>query len=200
MQEALSAEPVGIASLLAVSLSLPGMRLCYDSSRKMNRGKQLTFTKAPSFKGLQSASLLSSRTKQSNRSVGTIHERLLQRELGQLGLSFRRNVRTLPGRPDIVFADARIAIFCDGDFWHGRDWRVLKSKLKRGSNPSYWIAKIASNRRRDRQNNRLLKQAGWRVLRFWETDIKTQPQELAKRVKSGIRSRLSQEKREYAIR
>lgn len=66
-------------------------------------------------------------------------------------------------------------MFCDGDFWHGRNWRQLSVKLSRGSNSRYWLEKIEKNRERDRVNNNLLKQAGWTVLRFWETDIQNDP-------------------------
>jgi DNA mismatch endonuclease (patch repair protein) len=50
----------------------------------------------------------------------------------------RKNVKTLPGKPDVVFSKASIAVFCDGDFWHGRNWQALKSKLDNGTNPTYW--------------------------------------------------------------
>jgi DNA mismatch endonuclease (patch repair protein) len=80
-------------------------------------------------------------------------------------------VRTLPGKPDIVFSAARVAVFCDG-FWHGRNWPELSRKLRTGKNASYWIPKIKANRIRDRQNQRLLERGGWTVIRLWETDIR----------------------------
>jgi DNA mismatch endonuclease (patch repair protein) len=81
------------------------------------------------------------------------------------------HVPGLPGKPDIVFARARLVVFCDGDFWHGRRSRERLAKLSRGSNAPYWTAKIASNVARDRRNTRLLRAAGWTVIRLWETDI-----------------------------
>lgn len=144
--------------------------------------------KAPSFTGLKPASAQSARAKRSNTCVDTQHERLLRRELWRMGLRFRKNVKTLPGKPDIVFPGARVAIFCDGDFWHGRKWQNLKRKLNRGSNASYWLAKIASNIERDTRNTVLLERTGWRVIRFWETDIKKDPSSAANLIKGIVES------------
>ena len=131
--------------------------------------------KTPSFKDLQPASELHSRVKRKNQRTDTLHELTLRRELWRLGLRYRKNVASLPGKPDIVFNQARVAVFCDGDFWHGRHWKKLKLKLVHGTNPSYWIAKIASNIQRDKQTNALLEKSGWRVIRLWETDIRKDP-------------------------
>ncbi len=72
----------------------------------------------------------------------------------------------------MLFPGAKVAVFCDGDFWHGRDWTQLRAKLATGSNASYWLAKIAGNIARDEGNNILLEQDGWLVIRLWETDVK----------------------------
>src|SRR5437667_9572629 len=96
---------------------------------------------APSFVGLRPSSDASSRCKTANRSRNTRAETTLRRELWKSGLRFRANVKTLPGRPDIVFSQAKVAVFCDGDFWHGRNWRTVKKKLSRGWNSGYWQAK-----------------------------------------------------------
>src|SRR5690348_4254231 len=114
--------------------------------------------KAPSFTGLKPASAAASRAKRSNTRVDTKHELLLRRELWRLGLRFRKNVKTLLGKPDIVFSRARVVVFCDGDFWHGRKWRELKPKLDQGTNAAYWSAKIATNIDRDNRNTALLEQ------------------------------------------
>src|SRR5260370_5324167 len=98
----------------------------------MNARLRLT----PSFKGLSAASPASSHAKQMNRSSDTSHECLLRALLWRRGLRYRKNVRTLPGKPDIVFAAERVAVFCDGDFWHGRDWPRLSKKLRAGTNAS----------------------------------------------------------------
>ncbi len=136
----------------------------------------------PSFKGLSAPSAASSRAKQMNRSTDTEHECLLRCLLWKQGLRYRKNVRALPGKPDIVFSRARIAVFCDGDFWHGRDWHRLSQKLRAGANSSYWIPKIETNRKRDCRNNRLLKRRGWTVVRVWETDVQRNPQEAAEAI------------------
>jgi DNA mismatch endonuclease (patch repair protein) len=66
-------------------------------------------------------------------------------------------------------------VFCDGDFWHGRHWRKLKSNLGKGTNASYWIAKVATNIQRDKRITKTLEKLGWQVVRLWETDIKKDP-------------------------
>lgn len=90
------------------------------------------------------------------------------------------------GNPDLVFWKARLAVFCDGDFWHGRDWSACQRKLRNGWNADYWVRKIKYNRDRDRQNVALLRRAGWTVIRFWESDIKRTPRAAAQRVLSVI--------------
>lgn len=154
-----------------------------------HRGLAMT-RKVPSFIGLRPASVASSRSKRANPRRDTMHELILRRELWRIGLRYRKNVETMPGKPDIVFVNARVAVFCDGDFWHGRNWKKLRPKLKQGTNAAYWSAKIATNIERDRRNNDLLEKAGWRVIRFWETDIKRDPLAAADYVKEVVDSRL----------
>ena len=144
---------------------------------------------APSFSGLKPASATTSRTKKKNRREGTLHEVILRRALWRMGLRFRKNVRSLPGKPDIVFTRARLAVFCDGDFWHGRNWQSLKYKLHRGWNSPYWVAKIEGNRMRDRRNTALLMKSGWRVIRLWESTIRKDPLAAALRVRNAVESR-----------
>jgi DNA mismatch endonuclease (patch repair protein) len=130
---------------------------------------------APTFRGLKPASPDSSLVKQRNRRQDTQHEILLRQSLWHMGLRFRKNVDTMLGKPDIVFSRARVVVFCDGDFWHGRDWRTRKAKLSGGTNAAYWVAKISSNMSRDARTTEALEQAGWRVIRLWEGDIKKDP-------------------------
>jgi DNA mismatch endonuclease (patch repair protein) len=92
------------------------------------------------------------------------------------------NADDLPGAPDIVMGDCRLAVFCDGDFWHGRRWRELRNQLARRFNAEYWIAKISTNRSRDRKTRRLLQEQGWRVMRYWESDIKRDPARVAESI------------------
>lgn len=145
-------------------------------------------TKAPSFNGLAPASMASTRAKRGNRRVDTKHEVLLRRALWRIGMRYRKNVTTLPGKPDIVFPGALLAVFCDGDFWHGRNWRELKRKLERGTNATYWSAKIAANIKRDTRNTVLLQRAGWHVIRLWETDIKRDPSGAATLVREAVKN------------
>ena len=140
----------------------------------------------PSFDGLSAASRASSYAKKMTRSFDTAHEHLLRVSLWKRGLRYRKNVRTLPGKPDIVFPKERVAVFCDGDFWHGRHWRRLSSKLQGGANPSYWTQKIITNRSRDRRVVRLLRKKGWTVIRIWETDIRQDPERAAAIVESLV--------------
>lgn len=146
---------------------------------------------ARSFKGLVAASTFSSEVKRRNRSKDTAHELTLRKWLWRAGLRYRKNVKELPGKPDIVFTKQRIAIFCDGDFWHGRDWESLSQKLVNGNNPSYWLQKVHSNRERDARSNSRLSELGWLVLRFWETDIKRSPISIVDEILAAIRERVN---------
>ena len=84
----------------------------------------------------------------------------------------------LPGRPDLVFSRKRLIVFCDGDFWHGRNWPLLRRALQRRANSTYWTAKILANRNRDRRQNRALRHQGWDVVRVWETDVLARPNDV----------------------
>jgi DNA mismatch endonuclease (patch repair protein) len=108
----------------------------------------------------------------------------LRRALWGLGLRYRLYQSDLPGNPDVVLRRHRLAVFVDGDFWHGRDWERRRERLRSGSNADYWIAKIAYNRDRDRRNDALLRELGWRVLRLWETDVLSDPKAAASRVRA----------------
>lgn len=108
-------------------------------------------------------------------SAETRPELALRHELWRRGLRYRKNDKRLPGKPDIVFSRARLAIFCDGDFWHGHNWAIrgygsLEEELKRYSKA--WADKILRNIQRDKDVNQKLKDLGWQVLRIWESDIK----------------------------
>ena len=140
----------------------------------LDKGYWLTMRRAtPSFEGLSPASDLASRVASaSSAKRDTKPELLLRRALAGTGLRYRLDVSSLPGRPDLVVPSARLAIFCDGDFWHGRDLNKRIRKLATGHNASYWISKIKSNVARDRRTEKALRDAGWRVLRFWESDVR----------------------------
>lgn len=96
-------------------------------------------------------------------------EILLAKELWKRGFRYHLNDKSLPGSPDIAITKFKIAIFVDGEFWHGKDWEIRKTKLK--SNTDYWIEKIEENIARDIKNNHLLNEMGWTPLHFWENTI-----------------------------
>lgn len=98
------------------------------------------------------------------KSKNTKPERLLARELRRLGLNPKRNDRLRPGKPDFSFVRKRVAVFVDGDFWHGR-CGVPKT------NSAWWTEKFRRNAARDARQSTELRDAGWLVLRFWEKDI-----------------------------
>jgi DNA mismatch endonuclease, patch repair protein len=143
---------------------------------------------SPTYAGCRPASALASRTKRSNRKTGTKAEVALRKALWRRGLRYRLNRRDLPGAPDIVFVGTRIVVFVDGDFWHGRNWSERKQRLESGSNSDYWVSKIGYNRERDERNNAKLTGLGWRILRFWETDVLSDPDAAAAIVMKLVRS------------
>jgi DNA mismatch endonuclease (patch repair protein) len=146
--------------------------------------------KAPSFEGLKPSSRAASEAKRANRKKDSRHELILRRVLWRLGLRYRKYVSKLPGNPDLVFYRARVVIFCDGDYWHGRNWDQLRTALERRHNAEYWIAKIERNRERDQEHTARLTAEGWLVLRFWETDILRDPQAVAQHIELVVRQRL----------
>ena len=109
------------------------------------------------------------------KSRNTKPELVLRKELWSRGLRYRINYKSLIGKPDIVFIKAKVAVFCDGDFWHGNNWSIrgLSSKEEELSRYNdYWRNKILKNIERDVRVSDSLKEDGWKVLRFWESDIK----------------------------
>jgi DNA mismatch endonuclease (patch repair protein) len=142
--------------------------------------------KVPYYSDFTPASPTASRIKQANRREGGRAERLLGQALWRAGLRYRKHHAGLPGRPDFVFAGARVCLFCDGDFWHGRDWETLRAKLTRRANPDYWLAKIGRNRERDQEQTARLTALGWLVIRLWETDVLRDPAAAAQQVKTIV--------------
>lgn len=96
-------------------------------------------------------------------------ENKLALALWNQGVRYRRNYKEIPGSPDIAITKYQIAIFIDGEFWHGYDWENRKKRLKR--NREYWIQKIEENMARDRRDDELLEKYGWKVLHFWEKQV-----------------------------
>lgn len=96
----------------------------------------------------------------------------LRKALWNRGLRYRKNYRGVPGKPDIVFTKYKIAVFCDSEFFHGKDWEELQTRIKRGNNAQFWLKKISGNIEHDKKINSELEELGWHVIRFWGTDIK----------------------------
>lgn len=94
---------------------------------------------------------------------------------------YKRNVRNLPGKPDFVFPKSKLAIFADGDFWHGKDFKRWKAGI-----PAFWRKKITSNIKRDLTQKRELKKLGFRVLRFYGSKIKNKQESIRNTIKNRI--------------
>lgn len=120
------------------------------------------------------------------KSKDTNIEVLLRKALWEKGYYYRKNYNKIPGNPDIVLTKYKIAIFCDGEFFHGKDWEILKARLEKSNNSEYWINKILRNRKRDDEINKKLLFEGWTVIRFWGNDIKKHTDECVKVVEEAI--------------
>jgi len=107
---------------------------------------------------------------QAVKSSGSQIERMVGKELWKCGHRYRKNDNSVFGKPDFVFKGLKIAVFCDSDFWHGKDWETKKYEHK--TNIEFWHNKIQRNIDRDREVNERLKMEGWIVLRFWGSDIR----------------------------
>jgi len=152
---------------------------------------------APSFEGHSPSSERASRTLARVRSEETTCEKQLRRELWRLGLRYRIHYKGLPGKPDIVFPSAKVAVFCDGDFWHGREWQSRERRLRIGANSSYWTAKIRANIARDKRNTLALRKAGWAVIRAWESDIARDSERIAASIADLVTRRRSRDQNSH---
>ena len=119
------------------------------------------------------------------RGKDTIPERYLNELLRAAGFSFTRHDSMLPGRPDFVFWGKKVAVFIDGDFWHG--WRFPLWKHRLGV---FWKEKIAKNRSRDQRNFRRLRRAGWKVVRIWEHQLEMDARRCIVRVADVLKARV----------
>lgn len=105
------------------------------------------------------------------KATNTTIEVSLRKALWEKGYRYRKNYKELPGKPDIVLTKYKIVIFCDSEFFHGKDWEVLEPRLEKGNNSEYWVKKISRNMERDDEINKQLLFLGWTVIRFWGKDI-----------------------------
>lgn len=116
-------------------------------------------------------------TEQRSKTMKSIHKKdtsievTLRKALYAKGIRYRKNYKEIPGSPDIALTKYKIAIFCDGEFFHGKDWELLRPKLLKGNNSDYWVKKIQDNIDRDIEIDKKLLFQGWNVLHFWGKDI-----------------------------
>jgi DNA mismatch endonuclease (patch repair protein) len=125
------------------------------------------------------------RIMQAVRTAETEPEQRLAEALKEIGLTFRRNDPRIFGTPDFVFRRARLAVFVDGDFWHGRRW--FQAGVAPATNAEFWIDKFERNRQRDCLVNLELRRRGWSVLRLWGSEVRSDPAANARRVRARIR-------------
>lgn len=134
---------------------------------------------------------LISRIMASVQSRNTGPELSLRKALRTLGRPFWYQPTNIPGRPDFVFPKDRVVLFVDGDFWHGRQWKLrglksLAEQFSRSNNRAYWTQKISRNVERDAKTTRLLRRLGWCVIRVWETNVKSHPERCLRRIQRAL--------------
>jgi DNA mismatch endonuclease (patch repair protein) len=111
-------------------------------------------------------------------------ELVIRSELHKRGYRFRKHVKSLPGKPDAVFMREKLAVFIDGDFWHGYRLPAWEHKLN-----DFWRQKIRTNRKRDRNNFRRLRSMGWDVIRLWQHEILADPKACVDRIAAKLLTR-----------
>ncbi|MDC0682623.1 very short patch repair endonuclease [Sorangium atrum] len=126
------------------------------------------------------------RTMSRIRKTDTKPELIIRRLSFARGLRYRKYVRHLPGKPDLVFAKARVVVFVDGDFWHG--WRFDEWEAKLTS--PYWKEKIRRNRARDREHDATLEANGWTVLRIWEHEVEADADACVDWIERAVRAQV----------
>ena len=120
------------------------------------------------------------------KSKDTKIEIVLRKALWNKGYRYRKNYNKLPGKPDIVLTKYKIAIFCDGEFFHGKDWTIKENRFNNSNNGEYWKKKINRNIERDNEVDKELNELGWTVVRFWEKDILKNTDECIKTIEDII--------------
>ncbi len=120
------------------------------------------------------------------RSKDTSIEICLRKALWNKGYRYRKNYKLLPGKPDIAITKYKIAVFCDSEFFHGKDWQSLVQNLSKADRSDYWINKIQKNIERDEWVNQEIQKMGWKVIRFWGKDIKKNPEKCISVIEDAI--------------
>ena len=135
------------------------------------------------------------RNMQAIKSKDTTIELALRKALWNKGIRYRKNCKTLIGKPDIAITKYKIAVFCDSEYWHGYDWENRNQKIK--SNREYWIPKIERNMTRDKEVNAALEQEGWTVIRFWERQIRKEMDRCVDEILTAIKEKQEDDKEEF---
>lgn len=131
-------------------------------------------------------------SKRSHYNMSKIHgkdtsiEIILRKALWAQGIRYRKNYKGIPGSPDIAITKYKIAIFCDSEFFHGKDWEVKRPKIENGTNGNYWVKKIERNIQRDIEKDRALENLGWRFIHFWGKDITKKTEQCVRVVEEVI--------------
>lgn len=130
------------------------------------------------------------------KAENTKPEVVLRRLLWKEGFRYRKNWKMLPGKPDIAITKYKVAIFVDGEFWHGKDYdggdypgrkyHSLREQLEHGNNSDFWKQKIERNMQRDLEIEAELNGLGWKVIRFWSKDVMKQPEECLQIIRETI--------------
>jgi DNA mismatch endonuclease (patch repair protein) len=128
------------------------------------------------------------------RSTDNRTETALRKALHRMGLRYRKYAKGMLGKPDLIFPTERIAVFVDGDYWHGRKVReegigAFNAQLRTTNNRTYWMEKMERNITRDDYVTTTLEQSGWLVLRYWESDVKKDVASYASRIAGIVRER-----------
>ena len=123
---------------------------------------------------------------QAIKSKDTEIEIILRKELWSRGYRYRKNYKKLIGKPDIALTKYKIVIFCDSEFWHGKNYKESTDRI--GTNSEYWKQKIKRNMERDREVNEKLVAEGWTVLRFWEKEIRKEFDSCISKIEEAIQS------------
>jgi len=124
-----------------------------------------------------------SRIMSSIKSENTGIEKLVFKELKRKKIYFQKHYRKILGTPDISLPSKKKAVFIDGDFWHGYNFKKLKRRLPK----NIWLAKIERNIRRDKEYRQKLRKRGWRVLRVWEHQIEKEKEKSLNKIEHFLK-------------
>lgn len=126
------------------------------------------------------------KTMQAVKSCGSKIETSLQKALWKKGYRYRKNCKSIMGKPDIVLRKFNLVIFCDSEFWHGKNWTQRKKTIH--THKKFWFEKIERNIRRDELVTKTLRQEGWKVMRFWGKDIEKKLSYCVSKIEKYIQS------------